>query len=179
MKYALLMTRKKILKQKEQKAKLKAEQVKKMCSEANVISIKELPKEEIFITDTELNYISNVLKGDEESQRLMIALLALYRKINADHTKGTMKTIKVKKGKKNEITMNQICKLADIYYNQVYGRLKKLSEMKLIEIDISNMKVPKITVCIPAQEKRNTEYKIADINDAYRISQEITERKFA
>ena len=90
------------LNQKEQKAKAKAEQIKKMCSEANVISIKELPKEEIVITDTEINYIMDTLKGDEVSQRLMIALFAIYRKINADHTKGTPKTIKIKKGKKNE-----------------------------------------------------------------------------
>lgn len=161
---------------KEQKAKLKSEQIRKMCSEANVICIKELPKEEIVITDTEINYIMDTLEGDEVSQRLMIALLAIYRKINADHTKGLPKTIKVKKGKKNEITMNQICKLADIYYNQVYGRLEKLSDIGMIEIDISNMKVPKITVCIPQQEMKYEEYRIADINDAYT---KVIERKFA
>lgn len=164
------------LNQKEQKAKAKAEQIKKMCSEANVISIKELPKEEIVITDTEINYIMDTLKGDEVSQRLMIALFAIYRKINADHTKGTPKTIKIKKGKKNEITMNQICKLADIYYNQVYGRFEKLSNLGLIKIDISNMKVPKITVCIPEQEMNCEEYKISDINDVYK---KVIEHKFA
>lgn len=164
------------LNQKEQKAKSKAEQIKKMCSEANIINIKELPKEEIVITDTEINYIMDTLEGDEVSQRLMIALLAIYRKINADHTKGTSKTIKIKKGKKNEITMNQICKLADIYYNQVYGRLKKLSDLGLIEIDISNMKVPKITVCTPEQGMNCEEYKIDDINDVYK---KVIERKFA
>lgn len=164
------------LKQKEEKAKSKAEQVKKMCLEANIVHIKELSDKEIVITEAEVNYIVDILEGDVEAQRLIIALLALYRKINVEHIKGKLKAIKVKKGKKNEITMNQICKLADIHYNQVYGRLEKLSKMGLINIDISNMKVPKITVCIPEQENDCEEYKIVDINDVSKI---VTECKCA
>ena len=163
------------LKQKEKKAKDKAEQVKKMCSEANIICIKELSEKKIVITDAELNYILKNLPGDIEAQRLLIALLAIYRKINVEHKKGQMKKIKIKKGKKNEVTINQICKLADIYYNQIHGRLKKLSDNGMIEIDISNIKVPKITVCVPEAEKENEEFVIRDINDVYK---NVIERKF-
>lgn len=160
------------LQQKEKRAKSKAEQVKKMCSDANIIHIKELPEKEIVITKAELNYVIELLPDDTEAQRLMIALLALYRKINVNHKKGKTKMIKIQKGKKNEVTINQICKLADIHYNQIYGRLKKLSEKGLIIIDISNMKVPKITVHIPEQEKNCEEYKIIDINDVSKIMTE-------
>ena len=48
--------------------------------------------------------------------------------------------------------------------------------MGLINIDISNMKVPKITVCIPEQENDCEEYKIVDINDVSKI---VTECKCA
>ena len=162
------------LAKKEKKAKTKAEQIKQMCSQANIISIKDLPEKEIFITDKEIKYIVKVLPNDDVAQRLMVALLALYRKINVDE-KGK-KAIKIQKGKKNEITMNQICKLADIHYNQVYGRLKILYEKGLIGIDLQNMKVPKIISCIPKQEKLHEEYTIIDIND---IRKYMPERQFA
>ena len=71
--------------------------------------------------------------------------------------------------------MYQICKLADIHYNQVYNRLKLLHEKRLIDIDIHNMKVPKITVCIPVQEMVHEEYQITDIND---VRTKVLERMF-
>lgn len=164
------------LAKKEKKAKTKAEQIKQMCSQANIISIKDLPEKEIFISDKEIKYIEEGLPNDDVAQRLMIVLLALYRKINADYEKGKIKAIKIQKGKKNEVTMNQICKLADIHYNQVYGRLKILYEKGLIDIDLQNMKVPKIISCIPKQEKLHEEYTIIDIND---IRKYMPERQFA
>ena len=99
----------------------------------------------------------------------MIALLALHRKINSEHEKGKKKAIKIKKGKKNEITINQICKLADIHFNQVYSRLKILYEKGLIDIDMQNIKIPKISVCISEQDKMDTEYKIVNISDVKQI----------
>ncbi len=153
------------LAKKEKKAKVKAEKIKEMCSNANVIHIKDLPEDEIYITDTDVNYIVDNIPDNREAQRLMITLLALYRKINVNHEKGKKKAIKIKKGRKNEVTIYQICKLSDIHYNQIYNRLKLLYEKKLIDIDLQNMKVPKITVYIPDQDKKNKEYKIVDIND--------------
>lgn len=164
------------LAKKEKRAKVKSGAIKKMCSNANTIHIKELPEKETYITDAELAYIADTVSDDKEAQRLMIALLALYRKINADHQTGKLKAIKIKKGKKNEITMYQICKLADIHYNQIYNRLKLLHEKRLIDVDIHNMKVPKITVCIPVQEMVNEEYQITDIND---VRTKVLERMFA
>lgn len=38
-------------------------------------------------------------------------------------------------------------------------------EKRLIDIDLQNMKVPKITVYIPNQDKEKEEYKIVNIND--------------
>lgn len=165
------------LAKKEKKAKIKAEQIKKMCSNANLIHIKDLPENEIYITDTDVKYIAETIPDDQEAQRLMIALLVLYRKINSEHGKGKKKAIKIKKGKKNEITIHQICKLADIYHNQVYNRLELLYEKKLIDIDLQNMKVPKITVYIPEREKKHEEYKIVDINDIREVN--IFENKMA
>ena len=74
------------------------------------------------------------------------------------------------------MTIYQICKLADIHYNQVYNRLKLLYEKGLIGIDLQNIKVPKITVYIPNQNKESEEYKIVDIND---IRVNIFENKMA
>lgn len=153
------------LAKKEKKAKIKAEKIKEMCSNANLIRIKDLPENAIYITDTDVKYITNAVPDDQEAQRLMVALLVLYRKINVEHEKGKKKAIKIKKGKKNEITIYQICKLADIHYNQVHNRLKLLYEKGLIDIDLQNIKVPKITVYIPEQDKENEEYKIVNIND--------------
>ena len=153
------------LAKKEKKAKIKAKKIKEMCSNANLIHIKDLPEDEIFITDTDVNYIVDNIPDDREAQRLMIALLVLYRKINVEHKKGKKKAIRITKGKKNEVTIYQICKLADIHYNQVYNRLKLLYKKGLIDIDLQNMKVPKITVYIPEQDKESEEYKIIDIND--------------
>lgn len=164
------------LAKKEKRAKVKSESIKKMCSNANIIHIKELPEKEILITDTELTYIADAVSDDKEAQRLMIALLALYRKVNAEHKKGKMKAIKISKGRKNEITMYQICKLADIHYNQIHNRLKLLHEKGLINIDIHNMKVPKIIACIPVQAKIHEEYQITDIND---VRYKLLERMFA
>ena len=152
---------------KEKRAKIKAEKVKEMCSNANIIHIKDLPENEIYITDTDVKYIAETIPYDQEAQRLMIALLVLYRKINVEHEKGKKKAIKIKKGRKNEVTIYQICKLADIYYNQVYNRLKLLYEKRLINIDLQNIKAPKITVYVPKQNKENEEYKIVDINDIH------------
>ncbi len=154
------------LAKKEKKAKVKAEKIREMCSNASIIHIKDLPEDEIYITDTDVNYIVDNIPDDQEAQRLMIALLALYRKINVNNKKkGMKKAIKIKKGRKNEVTIYQICKLADIHYNQVYNRLKLLYEKRLIDIDLQNMKVPKITVYIPNQDKEYKEYKIVNIND--------------
>lgn len=153
------------LAKKEKKAKVKAEKIKEMCSNANIIHIKDLPENAIYITDTDVKYIVDSIPDNQEAQRLMIALLALYRKINVDHEKGKKKAIKIKKGNKNEVTIYQICKLADIHYNQVHNRLKLLYEKRLIDIDLKNMKVPKITVYIPDQNKEREEYKIVNIND--------------
>ena len=161
---------------KEKRAKIKAEKVKEMCSNANIIHIKDLPENEIYITDTDVKYIAETIPYDQEAQRLMIALLVLYRKINVEHEKGKKKAIKIKKGRKNEVTIYQICKLADIYYNQVYNRLKLLYEKRLINIDLQNIKAPKITVYVPKQNKENEEYKIVDIND---IRVNIFENKMA
>ena len=155
------------LAKKEKKAEVKAEKIKEMCSNANIIHIKDLPENAIYITDTDVKYIVDSIPDNQEAQRLMIALLALYRKINADHEKGKKKAIKIKKGKKNEVTIYQICKLADIHYNQVHNRLKLLYEKKLIDIDLQNIKVPKITVYIPDQNKEREEYKIVNINDIH------------
>ena len=110
-------------------------------------------------------YIIDAIPDDQEAQRLMIALLVLYRKINVEHKKGKKKVIRIKKGKKNEVTIYQICKLADIHYNQVHKRLKLLYEKRLIDIDLQNIKVPKITVYMPDQDKESEEYRIIDIND--------------
>lgn len=164
------------LAKKEKKAKVKAEKVKEMCSNANIIHIKDLPENEIYITDTDVKYIAETIPDNQEAQRLMIALLVLYRKINSEDKKGRKKAIKIRKGKKNEITIHQICKLADIHYNQVYNRLKLLYERRLIGIDLQNIKVPKITVYIPDQDKEREEYKIIDIND---IRVNIFENKMA
>lgn len=153
------------LAKKEKNAKIKAEKIKEMCSNANLIRIRDLPENVIYVTDTDVKYIVDAIPDDQEAQRLMIALLVLYRKINSEDKKGRKKAIKIRKGKKNEITIHQICKLADIHYNQVYNRLKLLYEKGLIDIDLKNMKVPKITVYIPDQNKESEEYKIVDIND--------------
>ena len=150
---------------KENKAEKNARKVKKMLSSANIISIKDLPEESVVITDTELNYIAKTIPDNAEAQRLMISLLALYRKINVNHKKGKYKAIKITKGKKNEITMNQLCKLSDIYLNQFHNRLKVLHEKELINIDLGNLKVPKVEVCIPEMRKDDKEYEIIDIND--------------
>lgn len=164
------------LAKKERKARIKAEKVREMCSNANLIRIKDLPENAIYITDTDIKYITAAIPDDQEAQRLMVALLVLYRKVNSEHKKGKKKAIKLKKGKKNEITIFQICKLADIYYNQVHSRLKLLYEKRLIDIDLQNMKVPKITVYIPDQNKEREEYKIVNIND---IRLNIFENKMA
>lgn len=164
------------LAKKEKKAKTKAENIKKMCSNANIIHIKNLPENAIYITDTDIRYIVDAIPDNQEAQRLLIALLVLYRKINVEHEKGKKKAIRIKKGKKNEVTIYQICKLADIHYNQVYNRLKLLYEKGLIGIDLQNIKVPKITVYIPNQNKEREEYKIVDIND---IRVNIFENKMA
>lgn len=153
------------LAKKEKRAKVNAEKIKEMCSNANLIHIKDLPENVIYITDTDIKYIADTIPDDKEAQRLMVALLVLYRKINVEHEKGKKKAIRIKKGRKNEVTIYQICKLADIHYNQVYNRLKLLYEKKLIDIDLQNMKVPKITVYIPEQDKEHEEYKIVNIND--------------
>ncbi len=153
------------LAKKEKKAKEKAEKIKEMCSNANLIRIKDLPENAIYITDTDVKYIIDAIPDDQEAQRLMIALLVLYRKINVEHKKGKKKVIRIKKGKKNEVTIYQICKLADIHYNQVHKRLKLLYEKRLIDIDLQNIKVPKITVYMPDQDKESEEYRIIDIND--------------
>lgn len=153
------------LAKKEGKAKVRAEKIREMCSKANIIHIKELPENAVYITDTDIKYIIAAIPDDYEAQKLMIALLVLYRKINSEHKKGKEKAIKIKKGRKNEITMYQICKLADIYYNQIHNRLKLLYEKGLIGIDLQNLKVPKITVNIPEQDKEDEEYKIVNIND--------------
>lgn len=164
------------LDKKEKKAKSKAEQIEKMCSNANIICIKDLPEQEIYITDTELEYVKNAIPDDEEAQRLVIALLALYRKINIEKKGGKWKAIRITKGKKNEITAYQLCKLADIHYNQFYNRLKLLHQNKLIDINLDNMKIPKIVVCIPALEKKHDEYAILDINN---VRENVLEHKFA
>lgn len=164
------------LAKKEKKAQIKAEKIKEMCSNANLIRIKDLPENAIFVTDTDIKYIVDIIPDDHEAQRLMIALLVLYRKINVGHEKGKKKAIKIKKGSKNEVTIYQICKLADIHYNQVYNRLKLLHEKGLIGIDLQNIKVPKIAVYIPNQNKESEEYKIVDIND---IRVNIFENKMA
>lgn len=164
------------LAKKEKKAKIKAEKIKEMCSNANFIRIKDLPENAIYVTDTDVKYIVDAIPDDQEAQRLMTALLVLYRKINSEDKKGRKKAIKIRKGKKNEITIHQICKLADIHYNQVYNRLKLLYEKRLIGIDLQNMKVPKITVYIPDQNKESEEYKIVNIND---VKANIFENKMA
>lgn len=164
------------LAKKEKKAQIKAEKIKEMCSNANLIRIKDLPENAIYITDTDIKYIVDNIPDNQEAQRLMVALLVLYRKINSEHGKGKKKAIKIKKGSKNEVTIYQICKLADIHYNQVYNRLKLLYEKELIGIDLQNIKVPKIAVYIPNQNKKREEYKIVDIND---IRANIFENKMA
>ena len=164
------------LAKKEKKAKSKAEQIEKMCSNANIINIKDLPEDNIYITDTELEYIENAISDDVPAQRLMIALLALYKKINVGNKRRVGKAIKITKGKKNEITANQLCKLADIHYNQFYNRLKLLYESKLISINIENMKVPKVIVCVPELEEKQEKYDVSDINT---VRKNILERKFA
>lgn len=164
------------LAKKEKKAKINAEKIREMCSNANTIHIKDLPENEIYITDTDIKYIMDAVPDDQEAQRLMIALLVLYRKVNSDHVKGKKKAIRIQKGRKNEVTIYQICKLADIHYNQVYNRLKLLYEKRLIGIDLHNMKTPKITVYIPDQEKEHEKYRIVDIND---VRQNIYENKMA
>lgn len=156
---------------KEKRAKVKAEEIRKMCSEANLVCIKDLSEKSISITDVEVKHIAEVLSDDLEAQRLMISLLAVYRKINVENEKGKLKKIKLTKGKKNEVTMHQLCKLADIYCNQFYNRLKRLHESKLINIDVENLKIPKITVCIPILAKEHTEYEISDINDVKKITE--------
>lgn len=157
------------LAKKEKKAMINAKKIKEMCSNANIIHIKDLPESEICITDKDIEYIIETIPDSFETQRLMIALLALHRKINSEHEKGKKKAIKIKKGKKNEITINQICKLADIHFNQVYSRLKILYEKGLIDIDMQNIKIPKISVCISEQDKMDTEYKIVNISDVKQI----------
>ena len=165
------------LAKKVEKAKRQAEAIKQMCSDANVINIKDLPQKEIYITDSEVDYVMKTVTDDKEAQKLLVALLGLERKINAENKKGQhYKAIKIEKGKKNGVTMYQICKLADIYYNQIYNRLQVLYEKKLIDIDLQNLKVPKIKVCIPPQEKRIEEYQILDIND---IRKNVLEYRFA
>lgn len=154
---------------KEKRAKAKAEDIKEMCSKANIICIKDLPDKPITITDTEITYISDMLPSDIEAQRLMVALLAIYRKINVDSKNGKGKVIKIAKGKKNEVTMYQLCKLADIYCNQFQSRLKALYEKELIDIDVENLKVPKVKICIPKMEKMCVEYEISDINDVRKL----------
>lgn len=156
------------LAKKEKRAKSKAEQMKKMCSNANIITIKELPEEAVCITDTEIEYIENVI-DDVPAQKLMIALLALYKKVNIGKKRKVGKAIKITKGKKNGITVNQICKLADIYHNQFNNRLKLLYESKLIKINADNLKIPKVMVYVPELEKQYKEYKIKDINDVNNI----------
>lgn len=160
------------LAKKESRAEKNAKKVKKMISNANIISIKDLPEESVVITDAELNYITKTIPDNAEAQRLMISLLAVYRKININHKKGKYKTIKISKGKKNEITMNQLCKLSDIYLNQFHNRLKILHEKKLINIDLDNLKVPKVEVCIPELRKQDKEYNIININDVGTILSE-------
>lgn len=164
------------LAKKEKRAQKNAVKIKEMCSNANIIHIKNLPENAVYITDTDIKYIENAVPEDHEAQRLMVALLVLYRKINVEHEKGKKKAIRIKKGSKNEITIYQVCKLADIYHNQIYNRLKLLRKKGLIDIDLQNIKVPKITVYIPNQEKEHEEYKIVDIND---IKRSIYENKMA
>lgn len=157
------------LAKKENRAEKNAEKVKKMVSSANIISIKDLPEGTVVITDAELNYIAETIPDNVEAQRLMISLLVLYKKINVDHKKGKYKAIKITKGKKNEITMNQLCKLSDIYLNQFHNRLKILHEKGLIDIDLGNLKVPKVEVCMPELSKNDKGYEIVNINDVRTI----------
>lgn len=165
------------LKKKEKKASIKAAKIKEMCSNASIVKIKELSEDEIAIYDSEIKYISDKLNEDKEAIRLMIALLTLHKKINVEHKKGKPKSIKILKGKKNEVTINQICKLSDIYYNQIDNRLKILYEKGLIQIDISNMKVPKIVVTLPEDIlKSENRFTVKNIND---IKEYMKERKFA
>lgn len=46
------------LAKKEKKAKEKAEKIKEMCSNANLIRIKDLPENAIYITDTDVKYLN-------------------------------------------------------------------------------------------------------------------------
>lgn len=160
------------LAKKENRAAKNAEKVKKMVSSANIISIKDLPEETVIISDAELNYIAETIPDNEEAQRLMLSLLALYKKINVGNGEEKSKAIKISKGKKNEITEYQLCKLSDIHLNQFHNRLKILHEKGLISINMSNLKVPKIKVHIPKLCEEGKEYKIIDINDVGTILSE-------
>lgn len=161
------------LKKKEQKAERQAYKIKEMCSNANVIKIENLPENKIIITDAELDYIKQVLSDDKAAQRLAVALLAVYKKINSDYDKGgkrkRKKVIKINKGKKNEITETQICKLANIYHNQFENRMKKLHEKKVIIINMDNLSIPKVSVEIQERVKYQDEYEIIDINDVRKL----------
>lgn len=153
------------LSKKEKKAKCKADSIKEMCKNASIVSIRNLPEKEIVITDAELKFIFEKLPNNKEAQRVLITLLAIYRKVNLDNTGKKPIPVKIAKGSKNEVTKNQICKLSDIYYNQIDNRIKLLYNEGLINIDVSNIKVPKITVLVPDLEKCHKEYSVGEIND--------------
>ena len=150
------------LRKSEDKAQEKAEKVKDMCKSANTVLIHGLEDEEIVITQNELSKINSDV-DDPAAVRLMIVLLVLYKKLNKKLEKNRC-VIKLVKGKKGEVTKNQLCKLADIYYNQFDNRLEKLVQNGLISVDIGNLKVPKISVNIPIDNEADGHI-IKDIND--------------
>lgn len=160
------------LKKYETKAEKQAETLKKQCSQKNIVHIKNLPNVEIVITDREIDYIAH-RTDDKEAGRLMLALLVLYKKINIENDdKKRMYPVKISKGKKSEVTKNQLCKLADIYYNQFDNRIKALYDRKLIDINLSNLKIPKIYIKIPELDKFEKSYSINDINEIFYIVKE-------
>lgn len=155
------------LKKSEEKAQEKAEKVKEMCQSANIVHIHGLEDGEIIITKNELLEIDNNI-DDSVARRLMIVLLALYKKLNINSEKNKC-AIKLVRGKKGEITKNQLCKLANIHYNQFDKRLEKLVQSGLISVDISNLKVPKISLNMILDNDKDG-HKISDINDVSDIS---------
>ena len=46
------------LAKKEKRAKVKADKIKEICSNANIIHIKDLPGNAIYVTDTDIKYIA-------------------------------------------------------------------------------------------------------------------------
>ncbi len=130
------------LKVRREKAKVKITNSK---STARLVKIKFLDdiKNKIIINKNEIKQIKELIP-DSNSQRVFCVLLGLSRKCG--------KEFYICKGKKEQITETQICKMADIE-----SRAFKTSIKKLIELEL-------ITICGTGKEQKNLDVLCCYVN---------------